>query len=200
MAGLISKTAASCDVLLGNPRKPRHWFPGLEQTSFSAAASHMAPRVVLSFLSHILSFLPLSQSPPSSQGDHSQHWGEECCHPAASCHPPGPAQGPEWPGAPACRVPVGTTPPELCSPPAAGCPVCPGHCKNTGTPSEAHVSPNPTSLPSRSVGGRQRSRPLKSSPGGQGPAEHLAAVLHYVAVAVGILHTVLPSPGPLNLK
>lgn len=41
---------------------------------------------------------------------------------------------------------------------------------------------------------------VESSPGGQGPAEHLAAVLHYVAMAVGVLHAVLPSPGPLNLK
>lgn len=41
---------------------------------------------------------------------------------------------------------------------------------------------------------------LESLPGGQRPAEHLAAVLHYVAMAVGILHTVFPSPGTLDLQ
>lgn len=42
--------------------------------------------------------------------------------------------------------------------------------------------------------------PFESLPGGKRPTEHLTAVLHYVAMAVGILHTVLPSPGPLNLQ
>lgn len=49
-------------------------------------------------------------------------------------------------------------------------------------------------------GARMAGLLLESLPGGQRPAEHLAAVLHYVAMAVGILHTVFPSPGTLDLQ
>lgn len=68
-----------------------------------------------------------SGSPPVTpcRVDHSRHWGEEGCRPAERCSPPPAHQGPEQQRAlerwtPACR-----SPPELCSPPAARCPVCP---------------------------------------------------------------------------
>lgn len=54
--------------------------------------------------------------------------------------------------------------------------------------------------PSGSLGARTAKLLLQSLPGGQRPTEHLTAVLHYVAMAVGILHAVLPSPGPLDLQ
>lgn len=41
---------------------------------------------------------------------------------------------------------------------------------------------------------------ISNVPGGQRPTEYLTAVLHHVAMAVGILHTVLPSPGTLDLQ
>lgn len=55
-------------------------------------------------------------------------------------------------------------------------------------------------VPHPALGARKAGLPLESLPGGQRPTEHLTAVLHYVAMAVGILHAVLPSPGPLNLQ
>lgn len=50
------------------------------------------------------------------------------------------------------------------------------------------------------LGAKMAVLPLESLPGGQRPTKHLTAVLHYVAMAVGILHAVLPSPGTLNLQ
>lgn len=56
------------------------------------------------------------------------------------------------------------------------------------------------SVPHWALGAKMAGLPFKSLPGGKRPTEHLTAVLHYVAMAVGILHAVLPSPGPLNLQ
>lgn len=95
---------------------------------------------------------------PFPRGNHSQRSGEEGCHPSAECCSPLPApQGPCQRGALEPWVPVGMTPPELCSPLAARCPVCPRHCKNRTT-SETHTSSKANFFPgSKSAGGRQTS-------------------------------------------
>lgn len=62
--------------------------------------------------------------------DHSRHSDEEGCHPAECCSLLPAHQGPEQQWALEHWVPVCTSPPELHSPLAAKCPVCPRRCKN----------------------------------------------------------------------
>lgn len=128
-------------------------FRGQSTTGFTSAASQQGPRrcfvpakphYQLSLCWPKAPATPSRHSPftPTRRGNHSRHSGEERCHPSAERCSPLPAhRRPEQRWDLERWAPVGTTPPELCSPLAARCPVCPRHCKNRIIPSEPHASP-----------------------------------------------------------